>query len=229
MNGSSLRPPAPQRAETTVLQAPQETQMRRYYGRSVPDPGAGSAQASFRCDGFVRDGAIAVSSGGAVPLQGLPAFLRALLVTDGTVTKILEAYFWEPVTVDTLEQRFETADEPVPAIRVEPGDRCLIREARLRGTDSGRSFADAFSLIRTELIPTDFRQRLIDREIGIGVLIRDSGLESYREVLDVGLDVDADGRRAVCRTYRIFIERCPVILITECFPLELYAGARDGA
>ena len=211
----------------TALVGPKEIQMRRFYGRSVQDQGAQSAQASFRCDGFVRDGVIAAPPEEPVPLRVLPAFLRALLVTDGTVTKILEAYFWEPVTVDTLEQRFETAEEPVPAIQIAPGDRCLIRDARLRGMDSGRSFAEAFSLIRIELIPSGFRQRLIDREIGIGVLIRDSGLESYREVLDVGMDVSSDGGLAVCRTYRIIIERRPVILITECFPLALYAGERD--
>ena len=97
-----------------------------------------------------------------------------------------------------------------------------VHDARLRGTDSGRCFAEAFSLIRIALIPEGFRQRLIDREIGIGVLIRDSGLESYREVLDVGLDRTADGAAAVFRTYRIFIDHRPVILITEYFPLSLY-------
>lgn len=202
--------------------------MRRYYGHSAQGLAMGSAQASFRCDGFVRDGVISAPPGEPVPLNALPPFLRALLVTDGTVTKILEAYFWEPVSVDTLDQRFETAEEAVPAIAVEPGDCCLMRDARLRGTDTGRTFAEAYSLIRTELIPDGFRQRLIDREIGIGVLIRDSGLESYREVLDVGIESDAAGHRAICRTYRIIIARQPVILITECFPLVLYAGERDG-
>jgi chorismate-pyruvate lyase len=192
--------------------------MRRYYRRAAQAP----AQPPFRCDGFARDGVIAAISGEVLPLSRLPPFLRALLVTDGTVTKILEAYFWEPVTVDTLEQRFEVATEALPWIAVEPGDPCLIRDARLRGTDSGRGFAEAFSLIRSELIPSELRQRLIDREIGIGVLIRDSGLESYREVLDVGLDRMADGAAAVFRTYRIFIDRQPVILITEYFPLALY-------
>jgi chorismate-pyruvate lyase len=198
--------------------------MHRYYRRAPLEPQPDAAQTPFRCDGFVRDGTIMEASGDRVPLQELPPFLRALLVTDGTVTKILEAYFWEPVSVDTLDQRFETAAEPVPAIQVQPGDRCLLRDARLRGTDTGRTFATAFSLIRAELIPEGFRQRLIDREIGIGVLIRDSGLESYREVLDVGLDRIADGTPAVCRTYRIIIEKRPVILITECFPLTLYEG-----
>jgi chorismate-pyruvate lyase len=147
------------------------------------------------------------------------------LVTDGTVTKILEAYFWEPVSVDTLEQRFQSAEAPVPWIALQAGDRCLIRDARLRGQHSGRAFVEAFSVIRTELIPADFRRRLIAREIGIGALIRDSGLESYREVLDVGLEREPRGRDSVFRTYRIVIDRNPVILITECFPLEIYVGA----
>lgn len=201
--------------------------MRRYYGLSALDQTPGSGRTPFRCDGFARDSFIPASSGNPVPLASIPAFLRALLVTDGTVTKILEAYFWEPVAVDTLEQRFETATASVPAIQVQPGDRCLIRDARLRGADTGRSFAEAFSLIRTELIPDGFRQRLIDREIGIGALIRDSGLESYREVLNVGLEQDAEDNRSVCRTYRIIIGRRPVILITECFPLALYARDRS--
>lgn len=197
---------------------PELTTMQRYTGRAAqalsPPP--------FRCDGFVRDGVITDRSGASLLLSELPPFLRALLVTDGTVTKILEAYFWEPVVVDTLAQRIESALEPVAWIELAAGDNCLLRDARLRGTHSSRSFAEAFSLIRIELIPPGFRQRLIDREIGIGVLIRDSGLESYREILDVGLDRMADGAAAVFRTYRIFIERQPVMLITEYFPLALY-------
>ncbi len=192
--------------------------MRRYYGRASHAP----ADRSFRCDGFVRDGVIATASGDRLPLSQLPPFLRALLVTDGTVTKILEAYFWEPVIVETLQQDFDVATDVVPWIQLAVGDRCLVREARLYGMDSGRCFADAFSLIRSDLIPPRFYQRLIDREIGIGVLIRDSGLESYREVLDVGLECQTAGAEAIFRTYRIFIDRQPVILITEYFPLALY-------
>jgi chorismate-pyruvate lyase len=94
--------------------------------------------------------------------------------------------------------------------------------------DSRRVYATAFSVIRTELIPETFRQRLIDREIGIGVLIRDSGLESYREVLEVGMEQSTpqvghhEIDEQVFRTYRIIIRREPVILITESFPLGMY-------
>jgi chorismate-pyruvate lyase len=197
--------------------------MHRYYGRGSRDPASGGAP--FRCDGYLDQGMIRDARGRGIPIAELPPFLRALLVTDGTVTKILEAYFWEPVSVDTLEQRFEVAERAVPWIALEAGDRCLIRDARLRGVHSGRAFVEAFSVIRTELIPEDFRRRLIGREIGIGALIRDSGLESYREVLDVGLEREPPGHDSVFRTYRIVIGRHPVILITECFPLQLYLEA----
>lgn len=199
--------------------------VQRYYDKRAdpqdPNP--------FRWEGYLRDGAIPRRDGGELPIQSLPPFLRALLVTDGTVTKILEAFFWEPVEVQTLRQEFVAAERPIDWIQVRAHDEVMIRHARLRGTDSGRVYATAFSVIRTELIPETFRQRLIDREIGIGVLIRDSGLESYREVLEVGVEpVAATGDYApagddlVFRTYRIIIGREPVILITESFPLDLY-------
>lgn len=200
--------------------------VRRYYDKPLD----ADERNPFRCQGFLRDGLIRRKDGGEMPIQALPAFLRALLVTDGTVTKILEAYFWEPVEVQTLQQEFVTAERPIPWVQVDPGDQVLIRRARLSGVDSGRIYASAFSVIRTHLIPESFRQRLVDREIGIGVLIRDSGMESYREVLEVGIE-PAEGAEQgtatepselIFRTYRIIIDGRPVILITESFPRDLY-------
>jgi len=200
--------------------------VRRYYDKPLD----ADERNPFRCQGFLRDGLIRRRDGGEMPIQALPAFLRALLVTDGTVTKILEAYFWEPVEVQTLQQEFVTAERPVAWIEVDAEDEVLIRRARLIGVDSGRVYASAFSVIRTQLIPKTFRQRLIDREIGIGVLIRDSGLESYREVLEVGVepaegsakDMATESSDLIFRTYRIIIDGRPVILITESFPHDLY-------
>jgi chorismate-pyruvate lyase len=192
--------------------------VERYYRKSAPQSGPNP----FRCEGFVRDGTVQSATGQPVAIDSLPPFLRALLVTDGTVTKIIEAYFWEPVVVDTLRQEFILAADEIPWIHIAGSERIMVRRARLRGADSGREFAHAFSVIRTELIPAGFRQRLIDREIGIGALIRDSGLESYREVMEVGIEPDTATDGAVFRTYRIIIAGEPVILITETFPLSLY-------
>jgi chorismate-pyruvate lyase len=193
--------------------------VERYYRRPLPHGGPNP----FRCQGFVRNGTIANRNGSPLPIETLPPFLRALLVTDGTVTKALEAYFWEPVVVDTLRQECIAAEAEIPWIEVSPGDAVLVREALLRGGDSQRHYARAFSVIRSALIPASFRERLINREIGIGVLIRDSGLESFREVMEVGVEPQpVDGEAALFRTYRIIIDGKPVILITETFSLGLY-------
>lgn len=191
----------------------------RYYRRPLPDSGPNP----FRCQGFVRDGTIATKDGEPMLIETLPPFLRALLVTDGTVTKALEAYFWEPVVVDTLRQDSIEAAAEIPWIEVTAGQQVMIREALLRGSDSGKQYAKAFSVIRSELIPASFRQRLINREIGIGVLIRDSGLESFREVMEVGVEPETPQQApSLFRTYRIIIDGKPVILISETFPLALY-------
>lgn len=195
--------------------------VQRYYNKTAP----GGEADRFRNQGFLRDGSLRREDGQRLPLAELPPFLRALLVTDGTVTKILEAYFWEPVEVLTLEQDYWTAERPVDWLEVATGQPVLIRLALLKGLDTGKTYAEAFSVIRADLIPEAFRQRLIDREIGIGVLIRDSGLESYREVMEIGIDQPDQGGEHVYRTYRIFIAGAPVILITESFPLALYAAA----
>ncbi len=184
-------------------------------------------QNPFRSGGFLPQGLLRRAGKESLPFAQLPPFLRALLVTDGTVTKILEAYYWESIEVCTLEQGFVAVEQPMPWIQVVPGDSVLIRKAQLRGQESQRIYANAFSAIRTQYIPEQFRQQLIDREIGIGVLIRDSGLESYREVLEVGLEGEASAAR-VFRTYRIFIGKKPIILITESFPLALYGFDAEG-
>jgi chorismate-pyruvate lyase len=202
-------------------------------GRFYKKKSGAMDQSRFRCQGFLGDALIRRGDGAELPIQELPPFLRALLMTDGTVTKILEAYFWEPVDVVTLQQELVRAEYPMEWIPVSAGDPVLIRRAQLSGADSGRLYAIALSVIRPELIPEGFRQRLIDREIGIGVLIRDSGLESYREVLDVGIEPAGVGGGAILpersdlvfRTYRIIIDGEPVILITESFPLDLYRTA----
>ncbi len=201
--------------------------VRRYYDKTE-DAGAGNPFRGHQ--GFLGDTLIRRTGKADVPIRELPPFLRALLLMDGTVTKILEAYFWEPVEVVTLRQEFVHTEHPIPWIRIDPGDRVLIRRARLSGIESKRAYAMAFSVIRTQLIPAAFRQRLIDRQVGIGVLIRDSGLESYREVLEIGIEPGSensgqttpDESDLVFRTYRIVIDGEPVILITEHFPLNLY-------
>ena len=67
--------------------------------------------------------------------------------------------------------------------------------------------------------------------IGIGEMLRERSLESYREILDLGRHADAALRvwlepaqydDLLYRTYRVVTNHTPAILITEKFPCERY-------
>ena len=151
----------------------------------------------------------------------LPAFLRVLLTTDGTVTKSLEAYFWEPVEVKVQQHELQALDCDAPHIERHAGDQVLTRRIDLRGQQSGTLYGWAESLICEELLPMKLRDDLRAQKLGIGELLRECGLETYREVLDFGWHSAAEDTW-VWRTYRIVMARQPLILITEQFPLSVF-------
>ena len=203
--------------------------LERYYKKS--DEAA--TKQPFRCEGYVQDGVLTNDRHEDVLMEKVPPFLRTLIVTDGTVTKTLEAYYWEPVSVDILEQGLRQAKFPIPWLDVQKAEEILIRKVHLRGVNSGKIYATATSVIRPSVIPVEQRKRLLDRSIGIGALIRDTGLESYRELLEVGLEhslaymhIDDIAKPQILdlvyRTYRIFMGGKPALLITEIFPWKLY-------
>lgn len=187
---------------------------------------------SFRHKGYIPEG-IAGAEKEESLLAGLPPFLRTLVVTDGTVTKTLEAYFWEPVLVEPLAQGVESAENDLPWLEVKAGDDVLLRNVRLVGNKTDSVYAFASSVVNLDRLPENFRKQLINGDLGIGELIRDSGLETYREILEIGACQEnrysnvnhADTPEAIdmiFRTYRIILNQHPAILITETFPLDLY-------
>ena len=161
-------------------------------------------------------------------ISGLPPLLRTILVADGTVTKLLEAYFWEPVDVRVVAQGivrldpFDLGGEPEDVIR---RDVILASDAR------GRPFATASSIIVLGQLDQRLRDGLLNEAMGIGALLRDGRLETYREQISVfsrpagdsaaALHVGADAT-VVERTYRIHRNRSPFIQVTEVFPVDMY-------
>jgi len=174
--------------------------------------------AYFQTRGFVPGGIITNARDESLALKALPPFLRTLLVTDGTVTKHLEAYFWEEVAVENLGQGMVRLATPSPWLGAAAGESVLKRRVRLKGTASGRVYGEAESLIRLDRLPERLRVELTAGRIGIGELLRERGLETYREILDLG----RAGEDGVYRTYRILIQQAPAMLITETFPCAAY-------
>jgi chorismate-pyruvate lyase len=174
----------------------------------------------------IPDGAT-VSGAGALRLSMLPPVLRVLLVTDGTVTRTLEAYFGEPVYVEVLSHTELRSDRAYPHIGVKPGDGILKRCVILRGLVTHTVYAFAESIVVIDCIAADLRRALIDGRRGIGELIAASRMETFRELLAVNRAKAASwathlGVRpeesVVTRRYRILREGRAAIEIEEVFP-----------
>ncbi len=117
-----------------------------------------------RADAFVVNRFIAQSRRpgwlDAVPLAALPVTHRALLVTDGTVSTVLEAQALEPVVVDCLEMiEMPAPDDERSAWLADPGETVVRRRAVIRGEWSGRVYTLAESWLSPRRLPNDFRRR----------------------------------------------------------------------
>lgn len=165
----------------------------------------------------------------------LPRFLRVLLTADGTVTTSLEAYFAEPIRIEPETQTLRTHAQAQPLLELPAGTQVIDRRVRLRGGTSNRVYAYAESLLRPDALPTAIRADILAGRIGIGELLRDRALPSFREIVALGARTDGAALfldpqcpqccEAIFRTYRIFLDRAPAILITEYFPRALYEEA----
>ena len=155
------------------------------------------------------------------PYGHIPAFLRALLVTDGTVTMALEAFFLEAICINTLRQGYLELPLDLPALGLAEGETCLYREVELIGANTGNMYVHASSVINKKVIKMPIFERLVNEHEGIGVVLRNVAKGSFREVLQLGaggLMINA----AMHRTYRVSLNATPAILITEEFPLAAF-------
>jgi chorismate-pyruvate lyase len=186
----------------------------------------------FRSSGYLPDDHIQGSSGYWFDMGGLPPFLRTLLVADGTVTKSLEAYFWEPVDVVPLRQEKIILQENVVGLVVDAGDTALCREVNLMGRQSEKRYACARSYLALGQLPQELAEAMVSGKIGIGELLREKGVETYREIISVDFIQRARSDDAlfmpfaddlVSRSYRIRVGGTPAIVVTEYFPVALYS------
>jgi chorismate-pyruvate lyase len=157
----------------------------------------------------------------------LPPILRVLLLTDGTVTHSLAAYFGEEIRVQCLQQ-----GECRPGV--------IAREVMLRGAITSTAYAHAYSLIQLEYLDREIQDLLAEGRVGIGELLSARNLETSRQIIRVApchygptrpdpfvSDTDSNlsgARVVVARDYIIHSQGRPVIEVTEEFPVEVYRG-----
>jgi len=159
--------------------------------------------------------------------QRLSSFQRILLTTDGTVTDILEAHVWEAIQIVKLYQECMETDASVPYLDVGPRAPVLIRKVILRGKSSHSNYIYAESIVVLDRLDDRIRHGLTETQKPVGQLMLEARLETFREILsccyepaeEIGEHFDvAPAAKLISRTYRVFTDRQPFMLITEKFP-----------
>ena len=157
----------------------------------------------------------------------LSAMQRILLTTDGTVTEILEAYLGEIMQVVKLAQGLLTLEEPIVYLDMGAGQQVLSRKILLQGKISRINFLYAESMIAPDRLDPHVRDGLLNSNKPIGQLILEHRIETFKEIVDCGKTLAGpsagyfhihESAPIIFRTYRVFANHHPIMLITEQFP-----------
>lgn len=164
-----------------------------------------------------------------VELTKISPILRTLLNSNGIVINSLEACFQESIKVECLYQdSCAVSERQWP--EVQPDEAVLFRNVLLKGVVSGKRYAYATSLIRLKQLDAKIVDDLLIARQGIGEIINKRKIETYREIIEIK-NIDSNIIKSIfeekgdiiSRKYKIVMNGIATMLITEYYPLDLYA------
>ena len=169
-----------------------------------------------------------------IALKQLTPFQRGLLVTDGTVTRLIEAYTLSPVEVVPLRETKRTLDVGHASwLELPIDERVVTREVVLQTPvikgQTPKIHVYAISHVVYQRLPKSVVDGLESRAGGLGALLQRTVWETRRDLLWWGVERATDFPSAIkhlerkpflSRTYRIVANKDPLMLITEKFPLD---------
>jgi chorismate-pyruvate lyase len=154
-------------------------------------------------------------------LTTLSRFQKILLITDGTVTTLLEHFVDEPIIVYKLNEVVEQKESA----------KVLQREIFLQGKQSGKNWLYAESSVFINHLSADFRHDLMTSNQPIGKLWIKYQLETYKSIISIEEEtadtlapyfhIDPQDR-IISRTYRVLSQKKVIMVITEKFPLSFF-------
>ena len=134
----------------------------------------------------------------------IPPLLLIVVIQNGVLESILQFLVRNDIEVSVLNQR-------------ESGS-VLYRKICVRKKHDWVVIMHAESRIKTKNLPTVLRDRIIEGEKGIGGLIENLRIETFRHIKNIGFD---RRQRAIYRIYDIYIRKQLAITIKEYFPIDL--------
>lgn len=163
-----------------------------------------------------------------IDLSNLSYLQRIILITDGTLTNILEAYVLEHIQVLKISEKVEVTTKEIPILDLEVGSEVIDRKIFLQGENTKKNFIYAESKIVIGRLDEDFKNGLLKSQTPIGHLWLKFRLETFKEIIESGKEpanelsayfIDTQPKdQLLFRTYRVFSNRKPIMMITEKFP-----------
>jgi beta-ribofuranosylaminobenzene 5'-phosphate synthase len=159
---------------------------------------------------------------------------KILITTDGSVTRLLEAFTGSEVGIVTLHQdTVESAGPESSTLDIDPGALINHRVVEIRRNDTGKVLLHATSYTPLSRLEPEWHQDLVRADIPIGRILAGHKIEARRELLDVRLEQAgekmagifgiAPGDLLLTREYRIIHRGLPLIDIHEKFPLQSFS------
>lgn len=150
---------------------------------------------------------------------------KVLLITDGTVTQLLEVCTGEKLRVKKLQRNLP--DRAPEALDLRGDEQALSRAILLHG--SRRAYLFAHSWLVPNRMPEPVSEALLTTSQPLGHIWHAHRLEEFREIIDFRREEDAEvggllacGPRLLSRTYLVFTGGRPVAHITEKISASLF-------
>lgn len=172
-------------------------------------------------------------------LTGLSRFQRILMVTDGTVTELLEQYLSEKIKVKKLFEKIENNfDDLIQSHKshLPPNTGpVLSRTILLEGQTTKQDWIYAESSILLDNLNLGFRSDLLASREPIGRLWEKYQYETFKTILDfekrpageLGEHFGIPSSSVlISRTYKVSSKEKPIMVITEIFPESFF---KDGS
>ncbi len=170
-----------------------------------------------------------ILGGKGLDFFSLPLAARLLLVTDGTVTELLEAIVMEPLALGYRKQVIDrTANHPA-ILNKSLTDECLHRIITLRGGETGIDWLYAESVILHKLLSPVAQSMLIEEKLPIGIILNDQTSDNHRRIVDCGISAYAAAANHLnldpkytftYRVYQIMVGDDLIMSISEWFPID---------
>lgn len=136
--------------------------------------------------------------------KSIPPLLLVVLVQNGMLESLLQLILKNDIEVDIRLQKKRGS--------------LLFRKVQIRSRLDGELIVYAKSKIMTKNLPEALLDRIIEGKEGVGSIIEDLGIETFRKINVIGY---SRKEGALYRIYDIYIHRRLAITITEYFPIDL--------